>query len=285
MNIGIVGLGLIGGSLGRAIVARTSDTVYATDISEDAMKIGALVKAYHHPLTKDIASTMDVVFFSLYPVALDEVLGEYAPLLKDGCIVCDCCGNKRRVVKRMKELATKYPHLNFVSTHPMAGREFSGVSHSTTTLFNNASMIIVPVSASIEKLAFIKEYSLKLGFGEVVMTTAERHDEIIAFTSQLAHIVSSSYIKSPRALDYMGFSAGSFRDMTRVARLSPDMWAQLTIDNADFLVEELEELITHLTEYKDALTAKDYAEVRALLADGNERKLTADKLKKVRNNG
>ncbi len=285
MKIGIVGLGLIGGSLGRAIVSRTKDTVFAYDISKDAMKIGELVNAYHYPLDKDTAKDLDVIFFSLYPDALEEVLSEYAPLLKEGCLVCDCCGNKRRIVKTMQKLSKKYDKLQFISTHPMAGREFSGVNHSTSTLFNNASMILVPVKASIEKIAFLKEYALQLGFGEVVLTTAEKHDEIIAFTSQLAHIVSSSYIKSPRATEYMGFSAGSFRDMTRVAKLSPEMWAQLTVDNSDFLVEELDSFITHLTEYKTALQNKDSIKMKELLSNGNERKLMIDKQKKVKNNG
>ncbi len=285
MKVGIVGLGLIGGSLGRAIVSHTQDTVYASDISQDAMKIGQLLRAYHYPLDTASVKDLDVVFFSLYPDALDEVLDQYVPLLKDGCIVCDCCGNKRRVVNKMKTLSKAYPNLAFVSTHPMAGREFSGVNHSTSNLFNNASMILVPVSVSIEKLAFLKAYALELGFGEVVLTTADKHDEIIAFTSQLAHIVSSSYIKSPRAAEYMGFSAGSFRDMTRVAKLSPEMWAQLTVDNSDFLVEEIEEFVKHLNEYKDALSQKDVEKMKALLQDGNDRKIVADKQKKVKQNG
>ncbi len=285
MNIGIVGLGLIGGSLGRAIVKNTKDTVYAMDVSSDAMKIGALLNAYHQPLDSDNAKQLDIIFLCVYPHTLDEVLAEYLPMLKSGCIVCDCCGNKRGIVASMSKLSKLYPSIEFISTHPMAGREFSGVNHSTTTLFNNASMILVPVRAEIESIALLKEYALRIGFGEVVLTTADKHDEIIAFTSQLAHIVSSSYVKSPRALEYMGFSAGSFRDMTRVAKLSPEMWAQLTIDNSDFLVEELEQFILHLSEYKDALEKKDADKMRDLLEDGNKRKLHADKLKRVKNNG
>ena len=143
-------------------------------------------------------------------------------------------------------------------------------------------MILVPVRASLGAIAWLKEYSLKLGFGTVEITTAEKHDEIIAFTSQLAHLVSSAYIKSDRATQYMGFSAGSFRDMTRVAKLSPEMWAQLTIDNADFLVDELDAFVKHLNEYKDALKSQDKEKMKELLADGNERKILSEKLKKVK---
>jgi prephenate dehydrogenase len=166
----------------------------------------------------------------------------------------------------------------------MAGREFSGVSHSTATLFDRASMILVPVKANLHTTAFIKQYSLSIGFGTVVTTTAEKHDEIIAFTSQLAHLVSSSYIKSDTATSFMGFSAGSFRDMTRVARLSPEMWAQLTVDNSDFLVKELDAIIGSLEEYKSALKDKDFFKMKELLSDGNERKLVSEKNRRIFNN-
>ena len=183
-----------------------------------------------------------------------------------------------------KELSKKYPSLEFISTHPMAGREFSGVAHSTTTLFDKASMILVPVKANLSTIAMLKNYSLLLGFGRVVMSTPNEHDEIIAFTSQLAHLVSSSYIKSERASKFFGFSAGSFKDMTRVARLSPEMWAQLTLDNSDFLVEELDSFIKHLNEYKTALENKDYNSMKNLLADGNEKKLLSEKMRREKNN-
>ena len=284
MNIGIVGLGLIGGSLGRTIVKKKEDKVFAFDVSKKAMLDGRLLSAYHEELNEDNARELDVLFLSLYPNALAETIEKYCPLLKDGCIVADCCGNKRRIVGQMKKLKEKYPKLNFISTHPMAGREFSGVSHSTATLFDKASMILVPVNADIRVLSEFKNYCLNLGFGSVVITTAEKHDEIIAFTSQLAHLVSSSYIKSKTATQFMGFSAGSFRDMTRVARLSPEMWSQLTVENSDFLVNEIDSIINSLTEYKDALKEKDVDKVKELLSDGNEKKLLSEKMRRSWNN-
>ena len=280
MKIGIVGLGLIGGSLGRTLVGRTNDVVYAFDISKKAMLDGKLLGAYHHELTEKNISEIDLLILSLYPNVLENALEEYCPKLKDGCLVMDCCGNKRRVVKQMKELSKRYPNLDFISAHPMAGREFSGVSHSTATLFDRASMILVPVKADLKKIAWLKAYSLSIGFGTVVITTAEKHDEIIAFTSQLAHLVSSSYIKSQTALQFMGFSAGSFRDMTRVARLSPEMWSQLTVDNADYLVNEIDSIVNSLNEYKNALKNGDAVKMRELLADGNEKKLLSEKMRR-----
>ena len=280
MKIAIVGLGLIGGSLGRAICSKTSDRVYAFDIDEKSMSTGRLLSAYHERLTDKNVGEMDVIIFSLYPDVLERELDSYCKKLKNGCLVIDLCGNKRRVVNQMQGLAEKHPHLEFISAHPMAGREFSGVSHSTTTLFDRASMILVPVKADIRTIKWLKEYSLALGFGKVVMSTAQEHDRIIAFTSQLAHLVSSAYVKSDQAQKSGGFSAGSFRDMTRVAKLSPEMWAELTLDNADHLTAELDKFIKHLTEYRDALSSGDKEQLVKLLEDGNRIKIDVEKTRR-----
>ena len=279
MKIGVVGLGLRGGSLARAITARTDNEVYAFDVDEKALKTGALLFAYKEKLTKENVSKLDMIIFALYPKAVKIALDEYAPLLKKGCIVMDCCGNKREVVKKMQELSLTYPDLIFVGAHPMAGKEFSGIKHSSVSLYDKASMLLVPINADIKTLASIKQFILSIGFATVIITTAKEHDEIIAYTSQLAHIVSSSYIKSPTAQRYVGFSAGSFRDMTRVARLSPEMWSQLTVENSDNLVKEIEYLQQTLEEYKQALVDKDIKKVYDLLADGNDKKLSAEKAK------
>lgn len=284
MKVGIVGLGLIGGSLGRAIIKNTNDEVYAFDIDKKAMLNGKLLSAYHHPLDENAVKELDLIVFSLYPDVLDKQLKEYCPKLKKGCIVMDCCGNKRRVVSQMQRLSKEYPHLEYISAHPMAGREFSGVSHSTSNLFDKASMIFVPVEISLKSTAMLKAYALSLGFGGVVLTTAEEHDRIIAYTSQLAHLVSSAYIKSPTAESFMGFSAGSFRDMTRVARLSPDMWAQLTLDNSDFLIGEIDHIIENLCEYKKSLEQGDFNKMKNLLEQGNQKKLNSEKMRR-RSNG
>ena len=195
MNVGIIGLGLIGGSLGRTLVKQNTHKVFGYDISQEAMRFGSLCKAYDQPLTKENVKDLDILFVALYPKATIKVLEEYAPLMKKGSILADCCGNKRVVRDKMSQLAKEFKGINFIGTHPMAGREFSGIKHSTVGLFQGASMILVPVSSDIRVTAKLKEFSLEMGFGSVVITTAEEHDRIIAYTSQLAHIVSSAYIK------------------------------------------------------------------------------------------
>ena len=273
MNIGIVGLGLIGGSLGRAIVGKTENTVFAFDLDKDAMIKGELLSAYRYALNDENIKNIDVLFFALYPNAFSSCVEDYVKKLKDGCVVVDLCGNKRKPVEIMKNLSGKYPNIRFIGGHPMAGREFSGISHSTVNLFDGASMLLTPINNDLATLSNIKDLMLKIGFRQVIFTNPEEHDAIIAYTSQLAHLVSSSYIKSPTAKRQHGFSAGSFKDMTRVARLSPKMWTELMSDNADNLIFELSEIIKRLTEYKDALEKKDNDRLYQLLEEGNELKL------------
>ena len=276
MKIGIVGLGLIGGSLGRTIVARTDNTVYAFDLDSDAMKTGALLKAYHEVLSDENIGEMDLMIFALYPKALKIALKEYCPKLKDGCIVLDCCGNKRQVVDIMSKLSSTYPNIEFIGAHPMAGREFSGVKHSTATLYDKASMILVPVKADIRTLSLIKQFSLEIGFGSVVITTADKHDEIIAYTSQLAHVVSNAYVKSPRAMVHKGFSAGSYKDLTRVAWLNETMWSELCIENKDNMIFELSNIIESLEKYKKALEEENVEELKKLFYEGKTIKQEID---------
>ena len=158
----------------------------------------------------------------------------------------------------------------------MAGRERGGFTAATDSLYVGASMILTPDKRTdMQLLETLKVFFLDIGFASLTFSDPEEHDRIIAFTSQLAHIVSSAYVKSPEAQKRRGFSAGSFQDMTRVARLDEDMWTELFLDDADYLTDELDILIGHLQEYADALKSKDAEHLRALLRDGREKKATA----------
>lgn len=279
MNIGIIGLGLIGGSLGRAIIKRTDHKVFGMDNDKETMLKAELLKAYNYELNDDNISEIDIAILALPPHIVCSVLENIVPKLKVGTIVVDCVGNKRNVVNKMRSLIDDYPELKFIGGHPMAGREYSGVKHSTASLFDNASMIFVPISQDISALQVAKEFFLELGFKKVVMTTADEHDRIISYTSQLAHVVSSAYVLSPTAESYLGFSAGSFRDMTRVARMNPEMWTELFIDNKDNLTNELNEFIANLTEYRDLINGSDKEALREKLDKGNHTRINLDKLK------
>ena len=149
------------------------------------------------------------------------------------------------------------------------------LDYAKQTALNFISVVERDIQGHLELLETLKVFFLDIGFASLTFSDPEEHDRIIAFTSQLAHIVSSAYVKSPEAQKRRGFSAGSFQDMTRVARLDEDMWTELFLDDADYLTDELDILIGHLQEYADALKNKDAEHLRALLRDGREKKATA----------
>jgi len=276
MKIGIIGLGLMGGSFGRTLVKRTEHTVYGLDASADVMQKAELLKAYHAPLTLDNAHELDMLVVAIFPKDFAAAIRPFLPKLAAGCVVTDFCGTKRGVCQAMREAADEYPDLCFVGAHPMAGREFSGIEHAVYTLFDRASMVLVPVAADIYQLDALKRFYLSIGFAQVRITTADNHDAMIAFTSQLCHVVSNAYIKSESATLHDGYSAGSYRDLTRVARLNPAMWTGLMMENRDKLSQELGVLIDNLAQYKEALDKGDDERLFLLLDEGNRRKLAID---------
>lgn len=277
MKVGIIGLGLMGGSLGRALVKKTECTVYAYDSDKDAMLKGAMLGAYHERLTEENAAELDVLVLAILPSAMKTVLDKYLPRLKAGTIVTDVAGVKRPVTELMRAYSVIYPDVAFTGGHPMAGREFSGVAHSTASLYEGCTVLLVNVSASLEKLAALKNLYKEVGAEGAVLTTAEEHDKIIAYTSQLAHVVSSAYVKSPSAMKHYGYSAGSFRDMTRVARMNAGMWTELMSDNADYLAEEVRGVAARLNEYADSLERGDTAKLYELLDVGSNLKTSLEK--------
>lgn len=275
-KIAVVGLGLMGASFGRVLV-KSGYEVFGADKNPAVMQKALLAKAYTEALTEENAKEADLLVFAIFPRAFESAAKNYLPYLKEGAIVSDFCGNKRIVTAAMKRLAAERPDLVFVGGHPMAGREYSGVEHSSVRLFEGASMILTPVTEDLFVLAELKKFYLSLGFGEVVVTTPEKHDEMIAYTSQLCHVVSNAFIKSETAKAHGGYSAGSYRDLTRVARLDPDMWSELMMDNRDRLKGELDTLIASLQRYSDALGRGDEAGLRELLAEGDRIKREIDK--------
>ncbi len=275
-KVGIVGLGLMGASFGRVLV-KNGYEVYGADKDPAVMQKALLAGAYTEPLNEKNAAEADLLVVAIFPRAFEAAARQYLPFLKKGAVVSDFCGNKRIVTAAMKKLSAERGDLVFVGGHPMAGREYSGVEHSSVRLFDGASMILVPVTEDLFALSELKKFYLSLGFGEVVVTTPEQHDKMISYTSQLCHVVSNAFIKSKTARTHGGYSAGSYRDLTRVARLNPDMWAELMIDNRDYLKGELDGLIRSLQEYSDALGKGEEAKLRDLLAEGDKIKREIDK--------
>ena len=275
MKVGIVGLGLIGGSMAKAVKSRTAHTVYGIDLDSETMSLARMSGAIDAPLTDETLPQCDLVMVAIRPGAAIRWVEEHAHLIAKSAILVDLCGVKREVVKAIAPIAAANGFA-YIGGHPMAGRERSGFTAATEDLYAGASMILTPDDKTdMPLLETLKHFFLDVGFGSLTFSDPEEHDRIIAYTSQLAHIVSSAYVKSPEAQRRRGFSAGSFRDMTRVARLDEDMWTELFLDDADYLSKELDVLIENLTEFADALKAGDPDTLRALLKDGREKKATA----------
>ena len=275
MKVGIVGLGLMGGSMAKSVKNRTSHTVYGIDLDQETMMLARMCGAIDGPLNEETLPLCDLVLVAIRPQAAVDWVREHAPQIGKSAILVDLCGVKRTVVEQITPIAAEYGFA-YIGGHPMAGRERGGFTASTDDLYVGASMILTPDKRTdMDLLETLQAFFLDVGFAKLTFSQPEEHDRIIAYTSQLAHIVSSAYVKSPEAQRRRGFSAGSFKDMTRVARLDEDMWTELFLDDADYLTHELEVLIGHLEEYQSALKDRDAQRLHDLLKEGRELKAAA----------
>ena len=274
-TIGVIGLGLMGASLCKAL-GECGHRILGRDTDEHVQKYALLTGTVQAELTDDNTGECDYLFLAVYPGAAVETLRLLAPRIRKDAVVCDLCGVKRAVCGPCFETAKEYG-FTFIGGHPMAGRQFSGIKYADGNLFRGATMILVPrEKEDLFLVSRLSELLRETGFRSVTVTTAEKHDEMIAFTSQLAHVVSNAYIKFPTAAEHLSFSAGSYRDLTRVAKLNEAMWTELFLDNAEHLGFELDCLIRSLQEYRDAIAAGDAQALERLLREGRERKEAID---------
>ncbi len=273
MKIGIAGLGLIGGSMAKAYREYANETgydykIYGYNRNETITEFAILSGVLDGKLTRETAGDCDLVFVGLYPVSSIEYMKEIAPYLKKEAFMIDLCGTKQEICKAGSALAEEYG-FTFVGGHPMAGTHYSGYKYSKATMFKGAPMVLVPPRFDdITLFDKLKQMLSPAGFGKYSFTTAEEHDRMIAFTSQLAHVVSNAYVKSPTARNHKGFSAGSYKDMTRVAWLNEVMWTELFFENKEPLLYEIDSIIASLTEYRDALESGDKNKMREILREG-----------------
>lgn len=269
MNILICGLGLIGASLAKTLKKNTNHTVLGWNrtesVTEKALHDGVIDK------TGDIDSLMaeaDITFINFYPEAIVPFILEHKNSFKKDSVVTDSCGIKTKICRAMeKEKLDFY----FIGAHPMAGREVGGYDNSLDNLYDKASFIVTPVDGTprnkVDALVGLAE---GMGFARTVVTTPEHHDEMIAFTSQIAHVLACSYVLSPLAPSHAGYSAGSYRDVSRVARINADMWADLFIDNKEALVKEIDDLVSNLMQFKYNIVNEDSPALKDLMNRANK---------------
>lgn len=275
MTVGILGLGLIGGSLARAY-AIAGHTVYVRNRDESMLSFAVLSRAAQGKLDETTIPRCDLILLAIYPAGSAAWLEENAHLISKDALVIDCCGIKQEICRRCFPVAEKYG-FTFVGGHPMAGSQFSGFKYSRATLFKGAPMVLVPPRYDdMELLQRVQDALAPCEFGMYSVTTAEDHDKMIAFTSQMPHVLSNAFIKSPTALRHKGFSAGSYKDLTRVAWLNAPMWSELFLENRENLLFELDTYIENLTAYRDAIAANDGDKLTDLLNEGKLRKEEVD---------
>lgn len=268
MNILVVGLGLIGGSFCKALSNRTENSIFGYDINEKPIEMAVRDRAIIKALSPEEFEKADLVLICLPPKIAVDFFEENACRFKKGTIIADVCGVKNMVSKSMESCSLKNS-LRYVGTHPMAGREFGGYKYALENLYDNRSFIVTPTeNTDKEALETVKSLARAAGFRKIVESTPAAHDRTIAYTSQLAHVVSSAYVKSPSIQKESGFTAGSFQDMTRIATLNENMWTDLFMQNREALLFELDTLIENLNKYKKAISESDAATLTELLREG-----------------
>ncbi len=275
MTVGILGLGLIGGSLARAY-SKKNHTVYACDRDQNMLEFAKLSGVVNDTLDNSTLPMCDLILLAIYPEGCIQWLEDNAHLIPQKALVVDCCGVKENICRRGFALADQFG-FTFVGGHPMAGSHNAGFKFSRSNLFQGAPMVLVPSRFDdIELLQQVKDALSPCHFGSFSVTTAAEHDKMIAFTSQMPHILSNAFIKSPTAASHKGFSAGSYKDLTRVAWLNPHMWAQLFLENKENVLAELDFYLHSLQAYRDAVAASDMDSLISLLDEGRRRKEEVD---------
>lgn len=275
MTVGILGLGLIGGSFARAF-ALAGHTVYAAETDESMHTFSMLAGAVHGKLDETTITQCDLILLAIYPEGCTSWLTQNAAHIRKDALVMDCCGIKEEICSRCFPIAEQYG-FTFVGGHPMAGSQFSGFKYSRADLFVDAPMVLVPHDFdNMQLLDRVQKALAPCQFGFFSVCTAQEHDRLIAFTSQMPHILSNAFIKSPTASKHKGFSAGSYKDLTRVAWLNPKMWAELCMANRENMLFELGTYISNLQRYQKALQNKDLQALTTLLQEGKLRKEEVD---------
>lgn len=272
----IAGLGLMGGSMALALQEATPAKIVGLDNNPETLMQALKRHAIDEVCTSELIAEADMLILALAPRTAVAVLGELAPQMKKGAIVTDLCGVKRYIVEECTPICEQYG-LTFVGAHPMAGKEKNGFAQADAALFDGASFIITPAEdVSSETMDAMHKLAKAIGCTRFTVTTPEEHDRMIAFTSQLPHVLAGAYVQSPCSARHEGFSAGSYRDVSRVATVDETLWSELFLLNADLLDNELEHLIVRLEAMRQAIENQDEKHLARMIKEGRLCKQLAD---------
>lgn len=267
-SIAVFGLGLIGASIAKAVKQNSDIKVIGWNrsigVAEQALKDGTIdcIWDKQSPLCADLA----IIAFP--PDATVAFLQENGGRFSKETVVTDVCGVKRHIVLECEKICAQHG-LTFIGGHPMAGKEKGGYANADAGLFVGASYIITPTEHTPERAVFVmQEFIRILKAGRVTVSTPEKHDRIIAYTSQLPHVLAGAYVKSPTCRERRGFSAGSFMDVSRVAAADENLWSELFLYNGENLCREIDTLIANLTAYRDAIREGNKEKLYAIIKEG-----------------
>lgn len=269
MKIAVAGLGIIGGSYCKALKAHTPHYVIGINRTEKVAQQALAQGAIDEIGTPGSLEQADIIFLCMYPQACVDFLRENGRYIRKDAIVTDAAGIKRALCPQLKALADEFG-FTYAGSHPMAGKEKNGFAVSDENLFMGASFIITPCGAPHEAVNALSRLALEIGFGTIKITTPEEHDRMIAFTSQLPHVLACAYVLSPSCPKHNGFSAGSYRDVSRVANINAGLWTELFSENREPLVAELEELNKNLNAIYQAIKNEDKETLYSLLEQGHQ---------------
>ena len=275
-DIIVAGLGLMGGSMAKAIKRYTNYRVLGWNrtrsVAEKALADGAIDAI----ATDEDFKTCDMLIPVLFPESTISFLKEKIPVMKKGAVVVDLVGVKTKLTQEIGPLAASCG-VRYTGGHPMAGKPLGGYERSDADIYRGASMILVPTEATAPgDIDELTTFFRGIGFGGIKVCSAEIHDHMIAHTSQLAHVVSNSYVKSPVSANYNGFTGGSYKDMTRVASINENAWSELFLDNREALLPEIDDLLRNMTAVRDAIESGDVERLKQLLREGREAKERID---------
>lgn len=271
MNIAVVGMGIIGGSFCKAFKKYTQHYIIGINRTQSTLQEAFDCGAIDEKGTEESLGKADVVIMALYPQATVDYIEKYGSYLKKGCIVTDSSGIKTEICPQMVALSKKYG-FTFVGSHPMAGKETNGFSSADADLYKGASYIIVPCEADEGAVKTLSDLAMEINFGQIKLSTPEEHDRMIAFTSQLPHVLACSYVLSPCCKNHKGFSAGSYHDVSRVANINSKLWSELFMENREPLLKELNILIDNITKITDAINESDINRLQDLLEQSHQTK-------------
>lgn len=269
MNIAVAGLGIIGGSYCKAFKKYTNHRIIGINRTQSTAQKALDVGAIDEIGSPETLCKADLIILAMYPQADVDFIREYGKYIKKGTVVTDASGIKRAICPQLVSLSQEFGFV-FLGSHPMAGKETNGFDVSDADLYKGASYIITPCEAEQKYVDMLSKLAKSIGFATIKVTTPEEHDRMIAFTSQLPHVLACSYVLSPCCPNHNGFSAGSYRDVSRVANINSKLWSELFLENKEPLVEELDILIENITKIIDAIKSEDKQALADLLEQGHK---------------